>query len=227
VHIIVVGGGLAGLVAALQAAELGARVTLLEKSDRLGGSFVYSSGYVWSYKDLKTFRQQVPGGDVTLQKLILKQLEPSLSWLEDHGVITLTRETGNPLTLGARFGPEQTVALLVDRIAVAGGRLLLDTALDSLVEDPQGRIGGVRVVVSGKEQRTESSDAVILASGGFAASPELVRGFSCRVAGGRPRERRPRRILRPKLACSSRSLLSGGVRRGLSTVWPLCCGDQL
>jgi succinate dehydrogenase/fumarate reductase flavoprotein subunit len=177
VHIIVVGGGLAGLVAALQAAELGARVTLLEKSDRLGGSFVYSSGYVWSYKDLQTFRQEVPRGNVALQKLILKQLETGLSWLEDHEVITLTRETGNPLTLGARFDPEQTVALLVDRIAAAGGRILLNTALDGLVEDPEGRIGGVRVVVSGKEQRTESSDAVILASGGFAANPDLVRHY--------------------------------------------------
>ena len=38
--VVVAGGGLAGLVAALQAAELGARVTLLEKGDRIGGSFL-------------------------------------------------------------------------------------------------------------------------------------------------------------------------------------------
>src|ERR671916_8629 len=53
-HIIVVGGGLAGLVAALRAVELGARTTLLEKGDWLGGSLVYSSGYVWSYKARRT-----------------------------------------------------------------------------------------------------------------------------------------------------------------------------
>jgi fumarate reductase flavoprotein subunit len=177
VHIIVVGGGLAGLVAALQAAELGAEVTLLEKGNRLGGSFVYSSGYVWSYKDLKTFREEVPGGDVTLQKLILEQLETDLGWLEDYRVSTLTRETGNPLTVGARFDPQQTVAILVDRVAASGGRILLSTALEGLVQDPEGRIDGVRVVVSGKERRTERSDAVILASGGFAANPDLVRHY--------------------------------------------------
>src|SRR5215212_10134126 len=96
----VVGAGLAGLVASLRATELGARVTLLEKGHRLGGSLVYSSGYVWSYRDLPTFRQEAPGGDATLQSLILNRLKPALGWLEDHGVSALTRDTDNPLTFG-------------------------------------------------------------------------------------------------------------------------------
>jgi phytoene dehydrogenase-like protein len=36
-HVIVVGGGLAGLVAAISAAEAGAHVTLLEKEKNIGG----------------------------------------------------------------------------------------------------------------------------------------------------------------------------------------------
>ena len=173
-RIVVVGGGLAGLVASLRAAELGARVTLFEKGDRLGGSFIYSSGYVWSYKDSKIFRQEAPGGDATLQNLILEQLETGLGWLEDHGVHALTRETGNPLTLGARFDPERTVAILADQVSASSGQILLGTALDDLVEDPKGCVGGVRVA-SGEERRVERADAVILASGGFAGNPDLVR----------------------------------------------------
>lgn len=77
-RIAVAGGGLAGLAAALRAVELGAQVTLLEKGDRLGGSFVYSSGCIWSYKDLKTFRREAPNGDAALQTPILERLETGL-----------------------------------------------------------------------------------------------------------------------------------------------------
>ena len=150
-HVIVAGGGLAGLVAALRVAELGAQVTLLEKGDRIGGSFIYSNGYIWSYKDLQTFRREAPGGDITLQKLILEQLQDGLDWLEDLGVPPLTRETGNLLTFGARFDPKRTVTAREERITVSGGRVLLETALNGLVEDSEGRIDGARTA-SGEGQ---------------------------------------------------------------------------
>ncbi len=181
-HVVVAGGGLAGLVAALRVVELGAQVTLLEKGDQIGGSFIYSNGYIWSYKDLQTFRQEAPGGDITLQKLILEQLQDGLDWLEDLGVSPLTRETGNLLTFGARFDPKRTVAALKDRITASGGRVLLETVLNGLVEDSEGRIDGARTA-SGGGQRTEEANAVILASGGFAGNPKLVGHYIIRGPG--------------------------------------------
>ena len=181
-HIIVAGGGLAGLVSTLRAIELGARVTLLEKGDRLGGSFIYSSGYVWSYKDLRTFRQEAPGGDIALQRLILEQLGPGLEWLEDHGITPLARETGNPLTTGARLDPKRSVAAIAECITASGGRVLLGASLVGLVQDSGGRIAGMRID-SGGERSTEKADAVILASGGFAGNPELVGRYITRGEG--------------------------------------------
>jgi succinate dehydrogenase/fumarate reductase flavoprotein subunit len=182
VHVIVAGSGLAGLVAALQAIELDARVTLLEKGDQLGGSFIYSSGYVWSYKDLHTFRNEAPGGEISLQKLILERLEPDIEWLEDRSGPALARETGNPLTVGVRLDPQRTVAALADRIAASGGRMLLGTALVGLVQDSTGRITGAHTI-SAQERRMERGDAVILASGGFAANPDLVERYIIQGSG--------------------------------------------
>ena len=169
-RVVIAGGGLAGLTAALRATELGAQITLLEKGESLGGSFVYSSGYIWSYVDLPTYRREAPGGDASLQRLILEHLESGLTWLEHSGGALLARETGNPLTFGARFDPERTVSALVDRIEAAGGEIIADSALETLVEDPAGRVTGVL----DRCEREYEGDAVILASGGFAADPELV-----------------------------------------------------
>jgi fumarate reductase flavoprotein subunit len=182
-RVVVVGGGLAGLVAALRTVELGARTTLLEKGDRLGGSFVYSSGYIWSYKDLRTFRREAPGGDIALQKLILERLKPDLGWLEELGAPVLTHETGNPLTFGARFIPERTVAMLAEHITASGGRILLRTALGGLAKGAGGRVDVVQVGSSGEELRTEEVDVVILASGGFGGNADLIRRYIIRGPG--------------------------------------------
>lgn len=142
-RVVIAGGGLAGLTAALRAAELGAQVTLLEKGDSPGGSFIYSSGYVWSYADLPTFRGEAPGGDPSLQRLVLERLGSCLTWLEGAGGELLARETGNPLTFGARFDPERTVSALVERLEASGGEVLTDTAFEALREDDAGRVTGV------------------------------------------------------------------------------------
>ncbi len=179
-HILVVGGGLAGLTAAIRDTQLGAQVTLLEKGDRLGGSFIYSSGYVWSYKDLPAYRSEAPGGDPDLQDLILERLSPTIGWLESITYPALTHETENPLTFGARFDPEDTVAALAERIEGSGGRILTDAALNGLLKDSAGRMTGVRFSSNG-EKRELAADAVILASGGFAANEKLVGRY---IIGG-------------------------------------------
>jgi fumarate reductase flavoprotein subunit len=189
--LIIAGGGLAGLTTALRAAELGARVILLEKGDRPGGSFLLSSGYVWSYRDMPTFRSEAPGGDATLQELILERLGSGLDWLESTGGVLLSRETGNPLTFGARFDPEETVAALVERIRASGGEIFTGTALEALAEGTARRITGVCASSSGTNKEYEA-DAVVLASGGFAANPELVGRYIVRGPGRMPVRAHPR-----------------------------------
>jgi succinate dehydrogenase/fumarate reductase flavoprotein subunit len=103
---------MAGLVAAARAKELGAQPVVYEKGSRAGGSMLLSSGFAWRYRSEEIFREQCPGGDPALQRLILERFDDALNWLEAAGVELLTRDTGNPLTVGGRFDPPQLVAAL-------------------------------------------------------------------------------------------------------------------
>ena len=85
-EVIVVGGGMAGLTAGLAAAEAGGDVLVLESEPSVGGSMALSGGLIWSPATFELARQWVPRGDPGLQRILVDELEPAWSWLEDHGL---------------------------------------------------------------------------------------------------------------------------------------------
>ena len=103
---------MAGLVAAARLRELGAAPVVYEKGTRPGGSMLLSSGFAWRYRSLDIHLEQCPDADERLAATIVEQFDDALDWLESLGVELLTRETGNPLTIGARFKPKQLVETL-------------------------------------------------------------------------------------------------------------------
>src|SRR5919198_2594826 len=96
--LIVAGAGMAGLVAAARARELGADAVVFEKDDRPGGSMLLSSGVVWRYRDWARFRAECPGGDEKLQRLVWERLHRDLPRVQAPRAPVLARETGNPLS---------------------------------------------------------------------------------------------------------------------------------
>jgi succinate dehydrogenase/fumarate reductase flavoprotein subunit len=138
-----------GLAAAARARELGATVLLLEKGHRAGGSMLLSSGVIWRYRELERFRSECPTGDERLQRLVYEHLDPALDWLCSLGAPLLARDTGNPLTCGARFDTRG----LAEALARAAGEPRLNEPLDSLPRETP----------------------VVLATGGFQGDRELVR----------------------------------------------------
>src|SRR5918999_1049610 len=103
--LVVAGAGMAGLVAAARARELGADVLVHEKGDRPGGSMLLSSGVIWRYREWERFRAECPGGDQGLQRVVWEGLDEALGWLERLGAPVVARETGNPRRGGLRFDP--------------------------------------------------------------------------------------------------------------------------
>src|SRR5215212_2486615 len=142
---VVAGAGMAGLAAAAEARARGADVLLLEKGDVAGGAMAWSSGVIWRHAAWEDFRRECPSGDAVLQRLVFERLDDDLDWLEAHGALVAEPETGNPRTVGRRF----------DAASIARS-----LARDVRVRTPLRSLPGVPLV---------------LATGGFAASPELLR----------------------------------------------------
>jgi len=117
----IAGAGMAGLVAAARARELGTAPVVFEKGDRLGGSMLLSSGVVWRHRSLEAFREECPEGDATLQARVVEELDGALDWLESLGAPVVTRETGNPRTVGRRFDTRG----LTDALVRASGEVRL------------------------------------------------------------------------------------------------------
>ena len=147
---IVAGAGMAGLVTAVRARELGLAPVVYEKGTRPGGSMLLSSGVVWRHAEWEAFRRECPAGDERLQRLVWERLDGALEWLRSLGAPVVQGETENPLTTGVRF----------------------DTRL--LTECLSSRVGTLRLGVSAP---LDVDGPVVLATGGFGGSPELVARY--------------------------------------------------
>jgi putative NAD(P)-binding protein len=123
---------MAGLVAAARLRELGHEPRVLEKGTRVGGSMLLSSCVVWRHLEWERFREECPGGDGQLQRLIWERLEDALDWLESLGAEPVWRDTENPLTTGRRYDPRALTRLLVD----TAGEVELATPLAEDAEPP-------------------------------------------------------------------------------------------
>ena len=149
---------MAGLAAAARARELGARVLVLEKGDRSGGSMLLSSGVIWRHRELERFRSECPDGDAELQRALFERLDGALEWLVRLGARPLARATGNPLTIGMQFDPRELTDVL---LRAAGGDVRLRTPLAEVPRDVP----------------------VVLATGGFQADRALVAQHVAPAAG--------------------------------------------
>jgi fumarate reductase flavoprotein subunit len=114
--VIVAGAGMAGLVAAARARELGLEPVVYEKGTRAGGSMLLSSCVIWRHRRFEDFRAECPGGDPELQRLIWQRLDDALAWLESKGAPVVWEEVRNPRTTGKRFDPRGVVDALAGEI---------------------------------------------------------------------------------------------------------------
>ncbi|HJQ42522.1 MAG TPA: FAD-dependent oxidoreductase [Jatrophihabitantaceae bacterium] len=99
VDVVVLGTGASGLVAAIAAADAGARVALLEKGAAVGGTTALSGGVVWlpgvtpgdSTDDAITYLTALANGtaDDEMVRTFVHQARPTVDWLHEHTPLRL------------------------------------------------------------------------------------------------------------------------------------------
>lgn len=208
---IIVGAGTAGIPCAIEAATAGARVLVLEKGERIGGTLWVTGGHM---SGGGTRRQRARGiedspaahlDDVRrvshgtaveeIARLACVEAPGTLDWLDELG-FPWAGETPalvyghEPYRVartvwgeGAGCDILETIRPLWDAQVAAGCiELLLATSLvDLLVED--GAVVGVRAAGPGGAVTDYRAPRVALTAGGYAAAPELFQ----QVTPGNPR----------------------------------------
>ena len=169
--LVVAGGGVAGLAAAAHAAGRGARVTVLEKDDRLGGSGALSAGIVWTAPDLATFTRVCPDGDPDLGRALVEGFDAAVEGVRAAGAAVSDRWSGQ---MGFGIAHRVDIAALLrlwpEAVTATGGSVRRGVAAAGLLTDTDGSVRGVRLA-GGEELE---AGAVLLATGGFQGDRELV-----------------------------------------------------
>jgi succinate dehydrogenase/fumarate reductase flavoprotein subunit len=183
-QVAVFGAGLAGLSAAVTAAEGGAHVVVYEKSSVVGGAALLSAGLIWTVTDPR----EAPDGNPLLQELVIDRIGADRQWLSGQGVRFRTPDarpelahggwgavTGEPAIsgVGRQIEPEQAVDALRRRLTELGGVIRLEWAVDGL-RTRGNRVVGATVATGDGDLIGVDADAVVLATGGFQGNPELL-----------------------------------------------------
>jgi fumarate reductase flavoprotein subunit len=197
--VVVVGGGLAGLVAAARATELGLTATVLEKGsgDRYLCNARFSGGvFHIAFTDIKSpppvLRAAIE--TATEGKVDAEQADAMaanggrlVDWLRTQGAQFIRTQVAwqnfilappRPIVAGQEWmgrGPDVMLRKLVEKIESRGGRVVREARARSLVMDG-GRCVGVEVETNAGPCRFPAR-AVVLADGGFQANLDRLKSM--------------------------------------------------
>ena len=195
--VIVIGGGLAGHCAALEAAATGADVLLMEKQSQIGGSSVLSGGFfafagtnmqkaagIEDSNERLLADLRIAGGGENDERLLNVYVEHQLAtyeWLKSIGVKFRAVELSSAQSV-PRTHPLNPQALIGHLRAMADKNaritMLLEAPALRLVQDePGGRVTGAKAVIAGKPETIAARRGVVLAAGGFSRNVAMLKQY--------------------------------------------------
>ncbi|GFR34310.1 hypothetical protein TCEA9_01220 [Thermobrachium celere] len=162
-RVVVVGGGAAGMMAAIKAAERGKKVTLIEKNEKLGKKlFITGKGRcnVTSSKDIEDIIQNIPGNGEFMYS--------SLYTFSNYDLMQMIKKKGVKLKIerGDRVFPESDkssdiIKCFEEYLKENNVEILLNTKVTDIIAK-DNKIFGVEI----NNKQIIRCDSVVLATGG-------------------------------------------------------------
>lgn len=175
--VIVIGGGAAGMMAAITAAENGAKTAVIEKNDRLGRKLAITGKgrcNVTNNCDVNTVLENIPNNARFLYGAVSRfSPQDVMSFFEDLGVELKTERGSRVFPVSDKAA--DIVNALTKRLEALGVEILRENVRSLITED--GACAGVNT--RGGQYRAK---AVILASGGASYPRTGSDGFGYRLA---------------------------------------------
>ena len=200
--VVVIGAGGAGVAAAVEACDAGAKVVLLEKMAAIGGTTATSQGLVGGYESKFTKEMDVHytfeemyanlmGNasyrlDPTLTGITIEKSGETIDWMADRMGMNFYQVTVGygPLTMmhwieNAGVGMKTAMEATLEGSSV---ELMLETRATELLMNEDGSVKGVKAV-RGADTVIVYADSVVIATGGYANNPELTERLDPEKAG--------------------------------------------
>ncbi|PWW02649.1 flavocytochrome c [Mangrovibacter plantisponsor] len=194
--VVVVGSGGAGLAAAIQACDEGARVLIVEKMSSIGGNTIKASvgmnAAETRYQKLKGiedskelfYQETLKGGHFKNNPVLLRefveQAPQAIEWLAERGIelsdITITGgmsidRTHRPADASAVGG--FLISGLVKNVNKRNIDVMLDTSVTQIRYE-NGAVAGVELLNDENESLVIDAKSVVVATGGFSANRDMV-----------------------------------------------------
>lgn len=202
--VIVVGAGMAGHCAALEAALAGASVLLLEKMPEYGGSTMMCGG-AFAFAGTRVQKEQgiedTPellekdliacshnAGDPAVMHAYAEHQYDAYRWLEGLGLVfdNVTLNGGQSVPRLHSLDPKAMLRLLHKALADAGGAFRANAGVKRLLTrgESTGRcVTGVELI---NGEHIGAEGGVIIATGGFSRSRDMVARFAPHLADAKP-----------------------------------------
>ena len=203
--VVVVGSGGAGLAAAIQAHDDGARVLIVEKMPTIGGNTIKASAgmnaaetrfqRVKGIQDSKElfYEETLKGGknknNPALLHRFVETAPQAIEWLADRGIMLNDITTTGGMSIDRTHRPKDGSAVggylisgLVRNVTKRQIDVMLDTSVVDIVMEG-GEVAAVRLLTDEQETLTIQTRSIIVATGGFSANSEMVVKYRPDLAG--------------------------------------------